>query len=329
MRRDLLNSYRTQLRRLWRRIPARWQRFRTVRAFGRHVDRVVRISSDRHQHFATFFMRNRAELQLLKRLVEGVPVGARLDVTILACSIGAEVYSIAWTIRSARPDIDLRLHAVEIYPELVKLAARAEYSMSRPTRQDVSIADALQQKKDFTEIPTSDASFWIFERLRQDEIDSMFEVHDGLAVVRQSLREGTTWHSGDVADPEIAASLGEQDIVFADRFLFHMMPADAEKCLRNINRFVKPGGYLFVGGVDLDVRTRIAVELGWSPVTESIREIHDCDDVRSAWPMEYWALEPFDDSRPDWQTRYAAVFQMRRGEIPGPESVSAMSATSR
>jgi chemotaxis methyl-accepting protein methylase len=268
-------------------------------------------------------------MQLLKRLVEGAPYGACLDVTILACSMGAEVYSIAWIIRSARPDIDLRLHAVEIYPELVKLAARAEYSMRRPTRQDVSVADALRQKKDFTEIPTSDWNFWIFERLQPDEIDSMFEVNDGVAVVRQSFREGITWHSGDAADPEIAALLGEQDFVFADRFLFHMMPGAAEKCLRNIDRFVKPGGYLFVAGVDLDVRTRIAVELGWSPVVEGIREIHDCDDVRSAWPMEYWALEPIDDGRPDWQTRYAAVFQMRRGEIPGPESVSAMSAASR
>ena len=51
-------------------------------------------------------------------------------------------------------------------------------------------------------------------------------------------------------------------------FLCHMAPADAEKCLGNITRLVSPGGYLFVSGVDLHVRTKVALHLGWEPVRE-------------------------------------------------------------
>jgi hypothetical protein len=55
--------------------------------------------------------------------------------------------------------------------------------------------------------------------------------------------------------------------------------------------------------------------LGWKPVTELLREIHDGDaSLRRGWPLEYWGLEAFDDRRPDWQIRYASVFQI--GEAP-------------
>jgi hypothetical protein len=39
-----------------------------------------------------------------------------------------------------------------------------------------------------------------------------------------------------------------------------MEPATAERILRNVSRVLKPGGYLFVSGVDLDVRIRVAMD---------------------------------------------------------------------
>ena len=105
--------------------------------------------------------------------------------------------------------------------------------------------------------------------------------------------------------------LGPQDMVVANRFLCHMEPVNAERCLRIIARLVKPGGYLFVSGLDLDVRTKVAREMGWKPVTGLIREIHEGDaSLRRDWPLEYWGLEPFQDNRPDWRIRYASVFQL-------------------
>ena len=59
----------------------------------------------------------------------------------------------------------------------------------------------------------------------------------------------------------------------ASNFLCHMPPTMAEECLRNIARLVRPGGYLFVSGIDLDVRTRVAQDLGWSPLQELLEEI--------------------------------------------------------
>jgi 2-polyprenyl-3-methyl-5-hydroxy-6-metoxy-1,4-benzoquinol methylase len=129
--------------------------------------------------------------------------------------------------------------------------------------------------------------------------------------VKPRFREGITWHVGDARDPSLVRALGPQDIVVANRFLCHMPPQDAEHCLRNIAQLVKPGGYLFVSGVDLDVRSKVAREVGWRPVTELICEMHDGDQsLRRNWPLDYSALEPLDQRRANWQMRYASAFQL-------------------
>jgi SAM-dependent methyltransferase len=109
-------------------------------------------------------------------------------------------------------------------------------------------------------------------------------------------------------------ALGAQQIVVANRFLCHMRPADAERCLRNIARLVAPGGYLFVSGIDLNVRTKVATGLGWKPVPDLLEQIHDGDQtLRVSWPYKYWGLEPIDHRRRDWKIRYASVFQLGEG----------------
>ena len=256
------------------------------RAYGRHLNALVRRAAKRRQGFGTFFLRNRPELQLLCRLLEHEASGASVSITVLGCSSGAEVYSVLWSIRSARADLKLQTHAVDISEEILQFAERGTY----PRRG-------------------RDAS--IFERMTDEEMESLFDVDDEQASVKPSLKEGIIWLAADAGDSALAVALAPQDIVLANRFLCHMEPPAAERCLRNIARLVKPGGYLFVSGVDVDVRTKIAREMGWRPVMELMREIHEGDpSLRKAWPSEYWGLEPFRSDRPDWKLRYASVFQL-------------------
>ena len=109
-----------------------------------------------------------------------------------------------------------------------------------------------------------------------------------------------------------------------------MDPPDAEKCLRNLIRLVKPGGYLFVSGVDLDVRTRVARDLGWAPVKDLMPEIHDGDySVRADWPWRWWGLEPLNRRREDWELRYASVFRIGQQESSIPTKVRDLQSSYR
>jgi len=89
----------------------------------------------------------------------------------------------------------------------------------------------------------------------------------------------------------------------------------AERCLRNIARLISPNGYIFVSGIDLDIRTRIAKDLRWEPVQELLEEIHYGDPrMAVGWPWNYSSLEPLNKKRPDWSFRYATAFQSVSGE---------------
>ena len=64
--------------------------------------------------------------------------------------------------------------------------------------------------------------------------------------------------------------------------------------MRNIARVVKPGGYLFVSGVDVDVRTKVARDLGWEPVPDLLREVHEGDvTLKEGWPLHWWGWSHF------------------------------------
>jgi SAM-dependent methyltransferase len=281
--------YIRQNQRIWRRLPARVRDSRLLRSYGAWSHSFVCLHARREQYFGTFFLRNRQALELMRHLSEQKAHGATLRIAVLGCSVGAEVYSILWTIRSARPDLKVVLHASDISEEILNFGERGVYD--RNTSKLVSAQ--------------------IFERMTRAEMQEMFDWEGDQATIKAWLREGITWKLGDAANPAIIDVLGSQDIVVGNNFLCHMAPVDAEKCLGNFARLVAPGGHLFVSGVDLDVRTKVARNLGWKPVLELLAEIHDGDPcVRADWPWQWWGLEPLDQRKPDWQIRYAAAFQV-------------------
>lgn len=247
----------------------------------------------------------------MRRLADKNAHGSKLRIAVLACSKGAEVYSIVWAIRSARPDLRLSIHAVDISQEIVDFAARGIYSVASSDALATSNEEAIKQRGDVSWNTSRDQLASIFERMTGEEVATMFEVEGDQARVKPWLKEGIVWMRGDAGDSELISALGPQDMVVANRFLCHMEPAAAERCLRNIARLVKPGGYLFVSGIDLEVRTGVAREMGWTPVSDLMRGIHEGDpSLECGWPLEYWGLEPFDDDRSDWRIRYASVFQL-------------------
>ncbi len=216
----------------------------------------------------TFFFRNRPELDLLLRLLNQKPKGSALDVAVLACSKGAEVYSISFAIQCSRQDLNVRLHALDIDRDILEFAERGVYSFKTTNGSSALDPDSLGLVADVAAKTSRNQNTSIFERMSSREIEAMFQPEGELLKVKPQFRAGIVWQIGDARDPGLVNTLGLQDIVFANRFLCHMPREEAEACLLNLARLVKPGGYVFVSGVDLDVRSKVAGELGWRSVTE-------------------------------------------------------------
>jgi chemotaxis methyl-accepting protein methylase len=296
---------------MWRHLPAPLTSWRPVRAFGVHLHSLIQLRATRTQSVGTFFFRNRPELDLLLRLVEQKAWGSPLDVAVLACSKGAEVYSVSYAIRCSRPDLKVRLHALDIDRDILDFAEVGVYSLTATNGSGAPDPGSLAYEDGVAAKTSRGQRISIFERMSSKEIAAMFDSEGELVKVKPRFREGIVWQIGDARDPNLVSVIGAQDILFANRFLCHMPPEEAESCLRNLSRLVKPGGYVFVSGVDLSVRSKVARDLDWRPVTQLMREIHEGDpSLRRDWPLEYWGLEPFDQRQIDWKVRYTSVFQL-------------------
>ena len=300
--------------RIWKHLPAFLASWRLMRRYGGHLQSLIQLRATRRQSVGTFFFRNRPELELLIRLLDQKLENSTVNLAVLACSKGAEIYSISYAIRSARTDLRVRLCALDISKDILEFAEAGVYSLNTHDGSGAPGPGSLALGGEVATTTSRDQPSSIFERMSSGEIKAMFDREGDQVRVKPRFREGITWHLGDAGDPGLVGALGLQDIVVANRFLCHMHPEEAENCLRNLARLVKPGGYLFVSGVDLGVRSKVVRELGWRPVTELIREIHEGDpSLRRDWPLQYWGLEPFDQGRIDWEMRYASGFQ-RGGE---------------
>lgn len=288
-RKSPIRAFLRMNQRLWNILPSSFTDLSPILSYATFLHTLARIQDVRGQAFSTFFLRNRPQLELIRRLLHGKSEGGILKVAVLGCSIGAEAYAVAWTIRSARPDLTLVLHAMDVSKQAVEFAARGVYSLTNTKLTSTSI----------------------FERMTAVELEEVFDRDGDVMTVKSCIAEGINWHVGDVGEPDILDTLGPQDMVIANNFLCHMVPPAAERCLRNIVRLVSPRGYLLVSGIDLDIRTKVASELGWNPLQDLIEEIHEGDpSLRSSWPFNYAGLEPLNKRRRDWRIRYATVFQL-------------------
>jgi chemotaxis methyl-accepting protein methylase len=302
-----MNVYLRLNRRLWPNLPAFVTNLGPIRSYGNLLHALVRLQSVRSQLLHTFFLRNRSTLELLRRLVVCIEQNQKLNVAVLGCSTGAEAYSVAWRIRSARPDLQLTLQAVDISQHAIEIAKCGVYS------------------HEVSQITGSD----VFDGIGQREIEELFDRDRDVFKVKAWIKDGIEWHVRDAGCPETLEMLGPQHIVIANNFLCHMDAEAAERSLRSIGRLVSPHGYLFVSGIDLDIRTKVALDLGWKPLRELLEEIHEGDPrMARGWPWNYSSLEPLNKTRPDWRLRYATAFQLAarsdtpetRNAIPSPRS---------
>ena len=281
-------------RRIWERLPTRVRDLHGVQVYGRWLHVLTCRNADREMYVGTLFLRNRPSLELMRSLTAEKLRGSTIRVAVLGCSAGVEVYSILWILRRERHDLKIVVDAVDISPDVLAIAKEGLYG---PQTSEIVHASSFQQLTDM-------------------ERREMFDWEGEQARVKPWLREGITWRVGDASDPRLVEELGAMDLVVANNFLCHMDAPDAERCLRNLARLANPDGYVFVSGVDLNVRTKVALDLGWEPISELMAEIHDGDPlVRADWPCHWWGLEPLDRRRSDWQTRYASVFRIREDGV--------------
>ncbi len=129
-------------KKIWEIISGDVRNSYLISAYGASLHGLARLVATRRQYFRTFFLRNRPALELMRRLADERPKGSTLRIAVLGCSIGAEVYSILWIIRLARPDLKVLVRAVDISREILNFAEKGIYSPDT-----CELVDVLRRKR--------------------------------------------------------------------------------------------------------------------------------------------------------------------------------------
>jgi chemotaxis methyl-accepting protein methylase len=246
---------------------------------GKLIHKVHLKWQGRHQTHATRFLRNVPLLELLRDLALRVPAGVNWRVVVVGCSTGAELYSLLWYLRSSSPNFQISPTGADVIDWVVAKASNGEYS------------------------PEDEELLWLSNPVRE----SLFDHVNGAFRVKDWIRKDVRWTVADAMDPKLLDKLEPADLLLANNFLGAMSDEKAESCMENLLRLVSPGGYFVFNG-NLDVKTRFAKKHGLVVVDERIEAIHFGDPSRLGWPWTYWASEPIDKGRSDWQARYSVVF---------------------
>jgi chemotaxis methyl-accepting protein methylase len=259
------------------------------RPIGRAKHRALLENSPRDDaHTYTCFCRSPGQLDALagpvidRFLARG---GKRLVINLFAASNGAEPYTIASELSYRRPQLDFTLVASELHPELVATAQQATYTMEEITQGQPVPPGFLSRTFDRWE--------------------------DGRYVVKPQHRQRVSFQQADLLSPELPEKFAPADVVFAQNVLFHLRPALARQAFANLVRMVRPGGQLFLDGMELDMRVELTRQAGLEPLDYEVRRIYQ--DARRHVPENWWDFyygsEPYSYLTADRTRRYCTIFE--------------------
>ena len=270
----------TSLKQLNRQIfdlaPARWA--------GTYIYNWRRRHQPPAQSTTTKFFRNLQQLAALEGPLSSLTQDGSLSVLVAGCSYGCEAFSLGGFLALRFPRLDWRIDAVDISREALKVAEAARYTPGH----GLGLAE-------------DDLAKEIEARLFDRSSDTWTVVPD--------IRQRVSFAYGDVLSAEFQ-KFKNYDLVLGQNFMIHMKDAPSEVALAALVAATRSGGALFLGGMDLDTKTRLVTGHNLMPIDWHVAAIHDADDMRrTAWPWYYWSLEPIGRRHRDYLARYSTIFR--------------------
>ncbi len=261
-------------RRLFSFAPARW--------VGRHIYNRQRRRQSRAQSTTTKFFRNLQQLTVLAGPLSYLADSGTLSVLVAGCSYGCEAFSLAGFLALQFPHLNWTIAGVDISKDALRVAEAARYTGAHGLGIST---DALAQKLEAR----------LFDRSGDEW------------TVLMDIRDRVSFAYGDVLSEEFR-SFKDYDLVLGQNFMIHMGEEEAATALAALVNASRPGGALFLGGMDTETKTKLLAPHKLIPLDWNIAGIHEDDMRRSTWPWNYWSLEPINRSEKDYLTRYSTIF---------------------
>lgn len=255
----------------------------------RRHSQLLRTVDRRSNHTYTCFYRSPTQLQALSGPVLdflGRPErsGERLEIVVMACSNGAEAYTIASWLTQHVPDLDFHITATDLHQSMVDKAAMGEYTRD----------EALHS-----------------QYVTPEFVAHTFDIRGDTYVVKPELRARASFSQADLLDGgALRERFAPASLVLAQNVLFHLSPDMARIAFDNLVAMLAPRAVLFIEGMDGDLRVELTKRYGLEPLADNLRRIYSESRVHTPinWWSYYWGSEPYFPFRSDKDRRYGTIF---------------------
>jgi chemotaxis methyl-accepting protein methylase len=256
-------------------VPSRW--------IGRHIYNWQRRHQPRTQSTTTKFFRNLQQLAALEGPLANLTENGSLTALVAGCSYGCEAYSLGGLLALRFPYLNWKITAVDISHEALKIADAGRYTPQHGLGSSSN------------------------ELVRQLEA-RLFKQSGAEWTVVMNIRERFQFAHADVLSPKFQ-QFRSYDLVLGQNFMIHMDEASAATALASLAAAARSGGALFLGGMDLETKSKLLTAHELVPVDWNVEAIHEEDEMRrSAWPWYYWSLEPINPHDRNYLARYSTIF---------------------
>lgn len=208
---------------------------------------------------------------------------APLEIVVFACCSGAEVFSLSYILKKHYPQLRFRIRGYDIVESVIQQARAGVF-----------------KREDVFQGPYATEEF----------VASTFDVVDGQYQVKQAIAAPTSFAVGSLLDKQLMDSLAGADIVVAQNVLFHLPRPQARVAFGYLHDMLKPGGAMFVNGMDIDMRVSLTKKLKMEPLDFLVEEIHQdaSIDRGGGWAGAYWGRRPFSRASRDWLRKYGTIY---------------------
>lgn len=271
--------------------------FLKTERWGRIRFRFLLRTTERVNAHSSAFLRGPMQLEALLGPVLDMLLSEdkekNIKVIVAGCSSGSEPFTIASILKACRPNLNFHIHGFDIDTDMIKMAREGIYVRGQ---------------------------IFNHQKMTDEFVNSTFDKVEDRYRIKKKIARHVVFEIDDALDSTLERRIGNADILFAQNFLYHLPPKDSEKAINNLCTLLKTKSALFIDGVDLAIRQRVTSSQGLRPLDFKIEEIHnelrsvalssgDYSNTRgTAWPYQYWGLEPFSNKSIDWKRRYATVF---------------------
>ena len=267
---------------LWYALPLQIQHASSMRPIANTIFRFARKTQTRAPNaLYTRFLRNRPQLDVLTNLLLSKGK-SELSVASLGCSCGAEINSLIYLVKRQKSDVNLHATGIDNSQSAIERAVRGYFSLNDPELQG----------------------------LTTNEVDELFDRHGEILNVKSAFRSTIRYYCQDAFDKSAVFGAESQDLVIVNNVFVHMQDNEVPRSFARALGYVRPGGYICVWGIDLELREHIVTEHQLISISDNDKAIYIADErSREVWPWKYEGLEPFNERHPKRALRYATIFK--------------------